>query len=264
MNKYRKGVFFVVYAKNKKGNMEYLILKRQLHWIGWEFPKGGIEKSETHLNTIKRELKEETGLTPLNFRKFDVKGKFKYQDTLEDRPEKIGQTFESLYAVEVNKQNIKVDKIEHNDFRWVDFNSAKKLLTWENQKTSIETVHKWLELRKFREHITKSGLFIFSGKNKKQNEALVDRFKGAKNIIMHTAASGSPFCVIDDLKPSKQDIKEASIFCAKYSQDWRDNQKDVTVHIFDGKSVYKGKNMPLGTFGVQKAKKIIIKKNEIK
>ncbi len=263
MKKYRKGVFFVVYAKNKKGNIEYLILKRQLHWKGWEFPKGGIEKKETHLSTIKRELKEETGLVPLNFRKFNIKGKFKYHDRLEDRPEQIGQTFESLYAVEVKKKKIKVDEIEHNDSRWVDFNSAGKLLTWDNQKKSIEIVNKWLKLRKFREYITVSGVFVFSGRNKKQNEDLVNQFKGEKNIMMHTEARGSPFCIIDSLKPSKKDLKEAAIFCAKHSQDWRDNKKDVTVHVFNGKSVYKRDYMPLGTFGVRKAKKIIIKKNEI-
>ena len=179
MTKYRKGVFFVVYAKNKKGNIEYLILKRQLHWIGWEFPKGGIEKSETHLKTIQRELKEETSLIPLNYRQFNIKGKFKYDRRLEDRPDMIGQTFESLYAIEVKKGKIKVDGIEHNDFRWLDFGSAKKLLTWDNQKKSISIVNEWLKLRKFREYITSSGIFVFSGRNRKQNEELVNKFQDA-------------------------------------------------------------------------------------
>src|SRR3989344_1192122 len=44
--KLRKGVFIIVYRK-EKDKLSYLILKRKLHWKGWEFPKGGIEKGET-------------------------------------------------------------------------------------------------------------------------------------------------------------------------------------------------------------------------
>jgi len=264
MKKYRKGVFFVIYAKNKKGNFEYLILKRQLHWKGWEFPKGGIEKKETHLKTIQREMKEETGLAPLNFKKFNLNGKYKYDRNLEDRPEIIGQTFESLYAVEVNKKKINVDGIEHSDYRWVDSRDALKLLTWDNQKQSLKLVNEWLVLRKFREYLTKDHVFIWSGRNKKQNNDLVELFKGKKNIIMHTAARGSPFCVLDSLKPSRKDIEQCAIICASYSQDWRNNKSDVEVHVFDGQKVYKTKEMPLGTFGVKKQKTIKVKKEEIK
>lgn len=266
MTKYRKGVFFVLYAKNKKGNFEYLILKRKLHWNGWEFPKGGIEKKETHLNTIQREMKEETGLIPLNFKKFNIKGKYKYDRNLEDRPEMIGQTFESLYAIEVKKKKIKVDGLEHCDFRWVNYSDALKLLEWNNQKQSIKIVGGWLEKRKkigAREFRTSSGNLIFMGKNKVNNEKLVNEFKDKKNTILHTLAPGSPFCITDDLKPSKQDIKETAIICARYSQDWRNNKSDVEVHIFNGKKVYKNKLMPLGTFGVKSPKKIKVKKEEI-
>jgi len=44
---YRKAVFVVVYRETKTGkDRKYLILKRKLHWKGWEFPKGGLEKGE--------------------------------------------------------------------------------------------------------------------------------------------------------------------------------------------------------------------------
>ena len=58
---FRKGVFIVVYT-NDKGKIKYLLLKRKLHWKGWEFPKGGIKKGEGILKAVKRELKEEAGL----------------------------------------------------------------------------------------------------------------------------------------------------------------------------------------------------------
>ena len=61
----------------------------------------------------------------------------------------------------------------------------------------------------------------------------------------------------------KEDIKEAAIICAKYSQDWRDNKKDVLVHIFLGKDIFKEKIMPEGTFGVKTFKEIKVKKADI-
>ncbi len=66
--KHRKGIFLVTYSK-ENGKTKYLILKRKLHWKGWEFPKGGIEPGESIKKTIKRELKEETGLKPLMIKK---------------------------------------------------------------------------------------------------------------------------------------------------------------------------------------------------
>jgi len=263
MKKYRRGVFFVIYSKTKTGKREYLILKRKLHWKGWEFPKGGIEEKEDHLSTIKREIKEETGLILLKIKKFDIKGKFKYKQELYDRPGVVGQTFESLYAVEVKKKKIKMDGIEHSDYLWTDFKQAFSKLTWENQKKCLELVENWFDKMKFREYITKSGVCIWIGRDKKQNENLVNIFMGKKNIIMHTAASGSPFCIIDSLKPSKQDLKEASIACARYSQDWRNYKADVSVHVFSGKTIYKRENMALGTFGVKKYKTVNVKKGDI-
>ena len=108
-----------------------------------------------------------------------------------------------------------------------------------------------------------SGKKILLGKNAKQNEELVNQFKGKGNIILHTANPGSPFCIIDDLKPSMKDVNEAAIYCASYSQDWRDNKTDVNVHRFIGKDVYKRKGMTEGTFGVKKYKLIKVKRQEI-
>lgn len=119
---------------------------------------------------------------------------------------------------------------------------------------------------KSREYILSSGTRIFLGKNSENNDELVENYKGKSNIILHTAKPGSPFCVIDKIKPqpTKQEIKNAAIICACKSQDWRDNQGDVDVHQFTGKEVYKEKNMKIGTWGLNKKPKIIkLKKIEI-
>ena len=115
---------------------------------------------------------------------------------------------------------------------------------------------------RFREIDLTSGTKILLGKNAKQNEELVNQFKGKSNVILHTANPGSPFCVIENLK-SVKDVKEAAVYCARYSQDWRDNKTDVKVHRFTGKDVYKRKGMKEGTFGVKKHKVIKINKKDI-
>jgi predicted ribosome quality control (RQC) complex YloA/Tae2 family protein len=116
---------------------------------------------------------------------------------------------------------------------------------------------------KFREINLESEKTILLGKNSKQNEELVNQFKGKENIILHTANPGSPFCVLEDLKSTVKDVKESAIYCARYSQDWRDNKTDVNVHKFIGKEVYKRKGMKEGTFGVKKYKLIKVKRQEI-
>lgn len=117
---------------------------------------------------------------------------------------------------------------------------------------------------KFREFISSSGNKIFLGKNAKNNDELIKKFYEKENIILHTVAPGSPFCVIENLNPTKKEIKEAAIACASKSQNWRDNRQDVKVSVFSGKEVKKEKGMKEGTWGVKKKSKMInVKKREI-
>lgn len=115
----------------------------------------------------------------------------------------------------------------------------------------------------FREFITSSGKKVLAGKNAEQNEELVKQFIGKDNKIFHTSKPGSPFCVIEKIKHSKKDEKEAAIFCASRSQDWRDNKNDVEVNFFDGDDVYKTKRMKTGMFGVKRCGKMTATKKEI-
>ena len=118
---------------------------------------------------------------------------------------------------------------------------------------------------KFREFKTSSGKRVLAGRDAESNEKLIEQ-AGKDEIVLHTKQAGSPFVNIklkDNKKTSKEDIKEAAIFCARYSHDWRDNKKDVVVHYFLGKEIFKIKAMKLGTFGVKKFKEIKVKKEEI-
>lgn len=118
----------------------------------------------------------------------------------------------------------------------------------------------------FRKIELESGTKILLGKNDKNNDELMRKFKGKKNTIIHTLSPGSPFCVIEsNLNPSKQMISTSGAICASYSQDWRDNKSNAIVNVFTGKDIKKERGMKKGTWGLKiKPKKLLIKKNEIK
>jgi len=114
---------------------------------------------------------------------------------------------------------------------------------------------------KFREIITDRGTMIFGGKSEGNNEELVKQIRKEEEVF-HTEAPGSPFVNIKG-KARKGDIKDAAIFCAAYSKNWKKNKSDVVVHRFKGRDIYKTSDMKIGTFGVKKIKKIKIEKEEI-
>jgi predicted ribosome quality control (RQC) complex YloA/Tae2 family protein len=118
-----------------------------------------------------------------------------------------------------------------------------------------------MEKIKFREWFTSTGKRVLAGKNSESNEELISQIE-KKEIVLHTALPGSPFVNIKG-KATKKDIIDAAIFCAKYSQAWRDTKSDVKVHVFFGKDIYKEKNMKEGTFGVKKFTEIVAKKKDI-
>ena len=122
-NSYRKGVGIFLISDKKKV------------WVGkrldsdkyWQMPQGGIDTSETELQAMKRELKEETGIDnvkvlcstkdwlkydlPLNLRKKIWKGKY------------VGQ-LQKWYACEFlgRDSDIKLDTFnpEFKEWKWVE------------------------------------------------------------------------------------------------------------------------------------------------
>lgn len=143
--KFRHAVFGVAYSIDRKGKIEYILLKRKKHWKGWEFPKGKVERFETKKKAVKREVHEETGLKVLKIKRFNEKGLYLYHKKLKDRPGVVGQTYH-LFAVNIKKGNrkLKLDKIEHNGYKWVGFREAQKKLTWPNQRKCLKIVDNWL------------------------------------------------------------------------------------------------------------------------
>lgn len=143
---FRSAVFAVVYKK-ENSKILYLLLKRKLHWKGWEFPKGGIEKGESEITAVKREVKEETSLKVLKINKYAFKGKYSYSSQAKkDRPGYAGQSY-LLYSAEVKSEKVKFDKREHSGFKWLEYQEALKSLSWPNQKRCLKIVNKKISLQ---------------------------------------------------------------------------------------------------------------------
>mgnify|MGYP001606808173 CR=1 FL=1 len=110
-----------------------------------------------------------------------------------------------------------------------------------------------LDYKNYRWFFTSSGNIAVGGKSAEQNEELVKKFIKKKNMIMHTVAPGSPFCILLG-DPSENDIEETAIFCASFSHQWKQGKKQSEVHIFSGQDVFKDRTMKSGTFAVKKYK----------
>ena len=144
---YRKGVFIVVCRIEKsilgRKRIKYLVLKRKLHWTGWEFPKGGVDGRESFKKNVVREIFEETGMKGFNLKEYKVSGRYRYSKVLKDRPNKIGQTYK-LFSAEISGKKVSFDQKEHSDFRWVNFRKAKEMLKYSNQKKCLKIVDDYL------------------------------------------------------------------------------------------------------------------------
>jgi len=109
-----------------------------------------------------------------------------------------------------------------------------------------------IDFKKHRWFFTSSGSLVIGGKSDSQNEEVI---KDAKphEVILHTKSPGSPFCVIKEaIEETSEDIKEAAVFCACFSQSWKNSKgKMIEVDIFAKAQVEKKKSMKTGTFGIK-------------
>lgn len=142
MRKYRKAVFIIAYRKERK-KILYLILKRKLHWKGYEFPKGGLESNETPMMAVMRELFEETGLKVVKIKKFKLEGKYNYAKGWQGHPGFIGQSWQ-LFSAEVKGKKVKYDKKEHAGYKWMDFNNAIRIIDFKEKKDCLKAVNSYL------------------------------------------------------------------------------------------------------------------------
>jgi len=105
----------------------------------WDFPKGHIEKGEKELDTVRREVEEETGLKDFEF----VKG---FKEWIKYFFKFRGKTVFKIVTfnlVEAKKEKVKISR-EHLGFKWLPYKEALEQLTFKNTKEILKKAHQFL------------------------------------------------------------------------------------------------------------------------
>jgi len=134
----------IVYRIDEKSRKPKYLL---LHYGSghWDFVKGHIEGRETEEETLRREAKEEAGLTDLKL----IKG---FREKLGYFYNKDGSTVAKdviFFLAETNiaEGDVKLS-FEHSDYSWLGFEAAVKKVTYSSSKDMLKKAHEFLE--KFR------------------------------------------------------------------------------------------------------------------
>ena len=124
---YEKSCGAIVYRKSH-GNTEILLIKH-INSGHWSFPKGHMEKDETELETAAREIKEETGV--------DVILDPTFRETVQYSPKKDTMKVVVYFLAKAKNFELSPQEEEISQIRWVDIGHATSILTYENDKTSV-------------------------------------------------------------------------------------------------------------------------------
>ena len=126
-----------------RNDLEFLLLKRAANekYAGvWQMVTGSIENENAHQTAV-REIKEETGLTPLNLWVVPNINSF-YS------PEKDIIMMIPVFAALVSTNEAVTISEEHTEFQWVKKEEALKLLAWPGQRKSVEIIYDYFTNQK--------------------------------------------------------------------------------------------------------------------
>jgi 8-oxo-dGTP pyrophosphatase MutT (NUDIX family) len=112
----------VVVFRRTGAGLYFLVLRA---YNNWDFAKGLVEAGEDQLRAAKRELKEETGLSGVDFPFGE-----EFKETLPYSGNKVaryylGETEEVEIELPVSKE---LGRPEHHEYRWVTYDEAEELL----------------------------------------------------------------------------------------------------------------------------------------
>lgn len=127
----------VLYLNDEGPEIKYLILNYS--YGHWDFPKGNIEEGETELDTVFREISEETGITDIQIiQGFRQQISYKYR-----KKSKLVNKAVIYYLAETKSKQV-VLSFEHNNFGWYTFDQALVKLSFENSKKVLRSANQVL------------------------------------------------------------------------------------------------------------------------
>ena len=124
-----------VVCKTPDGPRYLLIRRCGKDWPGtWQAVTGGIDDGETAAETALREIREETGLDPIEM--YCANGVEAFYIPARKQ---IG--FAPVFIAFVEKLNVRLSPTEHDAYEWLPFESARQRLKWDEQRRMISLVH---------------------------------------------------------------------------------------------------------------------------
>ena len=118
----------VLYRQTAGGRM-YLLLRNGSRW---DFPKGGVEKGESELQTVVREVEEETGLKDLKI----IPGFRKVIEYFYRRDRKNVHKQVTYLLAKTQDEKVKIS-FEHQGFGWFPFQEALKRASYDNSRITL-------------------------------------------------------------------------------------------------------------------------------
>ncbi|MFA7418598.1 MAG: NUDIX domain-containing protein [Melioribacteraceae bacterium] len=119
--------------------LEFLLLKRssqEKYPNIWQMVTGSVDSNEKGFETALREIKEETGLTPV---KFWVAPQVNSFYSAENDEICMVPVFAAMVQTD---SEVKISS-EHSEFKWLAKDEAKKLLAWKGQRMAVDTIHEY-------------------------------------------------------------------------------------------------------------------------
>ena len=127
----------VVLFQNVSSEKLFLLLNYpQGHW---DFVKGKIEENETLYETARRETKEETGISNIEFIDgFEENIEYDFKFKREDVHKKV-----IFFIAKTDIKKIRLSH-EHNDYLWLGYSESLKKITYQGSKNILIKANEFL------------------------------------------------------------------------------------------------------------------------
>jgi 8-oxo-dGTP pyrophosphatase MutT (NUDIX family) len=116
----------------------FLILHKNNWWNGWELVRGDVIKNESIADAAYREANEKTGLNLSKVISFPFNYSYEYMKNID-----VINTHVSCFIAKATDINVSLSN-EHNYYKWTDYETAMKLLDFEEQKAFLRNANSFI------------------------------------------------------------------------------------------------------------------------